>query len=133
MAFDTEFLDMMPHTISVRHRASGRDKNGNPNFGSATTYKARVVGKLLAVRTARDEDYTPIFTIYVGAKIVSGVPVSLENVVFTTEDELTLPDQTTFGDAKPVIFSASRLTDEDGHHHVTLSCGWVYHRQGTVS
>ena len=133
MSFDREFLEMMPHTITVRHRASGRDRKGNPNLGVATYYKCRVVGKILSERSAHSQDYSQIFTIYIGAKITGSSYSSVEAVVFTTEDEITLPDQTTFGDGKIVIFTVSRLTDEDGHHHIVVSCGWMYHRQGSVS
>lgn len=118
--FEDEFLTMMPHEIEVNHHL-GQDFEGNDVYADAPVlYQCRIVGKGIALRRRFGDDMTVIYDIYVHAG----------NNVFTTEDQVILPEDEAWVDRTPIIFAVGRYTDEDGHHHVKLQCGWMYHRQG---
>lgn len=113
---------MLPHYITLAPPVA-RDKYGNVStWGTAKSYKARVVGKLMALRNWEAEQGTQLFTIYVDA----------EDDVITTDYQLVLPDDPLWGDRTPVIFTVGRYTDETGQYYTSLQCGWEYHRQGQV-
>ena len=120
MAFDPELLELMPHTIQVALPTGVRDFHGKPQYGTPKSYRALIEGKLLAIRQEREYVSGTIFSIYVDAG----------DDVITPECELTLPDVTAFGNRKPMIFTVSKLMDEDGFHHTVINCGFEYHRQG---
>jgi hypothetical protein len=123
MSFETDFLELMPHTVQLAP-PTGRDQFNKASFGADVSYRARVVGKGMSLRTKTSVELTPLFTVYVDAG----------DDVITAEYRLTLPAdlalQRPAGSATPVIFTVSKLTDEDGNHHTVLNCGWMYHRQG---
>lgn len=115
----SEFLTMMPHTVTIAP-FTGRDLYGNLSHGAPVSYRCRIVGKVLALRRTVTEDQSVIFDIYLDA----------EGAVFSVNDQLILPADAAFVDQTPEIFAIARVTDEDGHHHVKMQCGWMYHRQG---
>lgn len=123
MAFDPEFLEMMPHTVQIAPW-TGNDKFGKPTFGADVAYRCRIVGKGLAIRQTQREELAAIFTVYVHAGAAT----------ITSRDRLTLPADGAFtgpaGSTTPAIFTVAKETDEDGHHHTVIACGWMYHRQG---
>ena len=130
MSFEKEFLEMMPHTVSVE-LCTGRDRNDDKTFAAAISYKCRISGKVLSLRRQSSTDETPIFDLYIGGKIIAGQHVALTDAdKFTIEDRVTLPAVAAWVDNTPVIFAIGRITDEDGQHHAKLQCGWMYHRQG---
>jgi len=114
-----EFYSMMPHHVTVAPFVSN-DVYGKPVFGTAVSFRARVTGKALSIRRAEKQDTTVIFDVYIDAG----------GTVITTEDQLTLDGDPAWVDQTPMIFAVARATDEDGHHHVKIQCGWMYHRQG---
>lgn len=120
MAFEREFLSMMPHTVTVAPFVS-RDVHGIPSYGTARTFRARVTGKVLSLRRSDRSDTTVVFDVYLD--VTPGVTI-------TTEDRLTLDGDLAWIKNTPIIFAVARVSDEDGHHHVKLQCGWQYHRQG---
>lgn len=120
MSFEREFLKMMPHTIEVMHYL-GTDFEGNKQYAdSPVEYQCRIVGKGIALRRKFSDENTVIFDIYVNAG----------TNVFVVEDQVILPEDQAWIDRYPELFAVGRVTDEDGHHHVKLQCGWMYHRQG---
>lgn len=120
MSFEDEFLDMMPHFIEVNHWL-GETFEGEQIYADAPVeYQCRVVGKGIALRTRFSSDHTVIFDIYVNAG----------NNVFNLNDQIILPDDDAWMDRTPLLFAVGRYPDQDGHHHVKLQCGWMYHRQG---
>lgn len=121
MAFEPDFLTMMPHTIAVIpflrtdfHGANVYDED-NPR-----TYRCRIVGKGLALRRGTGEEDAIIVDLYIDAR----------NDAFRPQDQIYLPSDAAWIDEAPVIFSIGRFTDPDGHHHTKIQCGWRYHRQG---
>lgn len=128
--FDPEFLTMMPHTIQWQS-LTGIDSHGNRSYGTARRYRCRVTGKYLPLRTGTADDQAPIFDIFIGAQIEDdGTFTPVGDDVFGPDDLLTLPAGAEWIDGTPEIFAIGRNTDEDGHHHVKIQCGWKYHRQG---
>lgn len=114
-----EFLGMMPHTVTVEPYVAD-DFHGNPTYGEAKSYACRIVGKGLSLRRREGEENTVVFDLYLDAG----------PDVITTEDRVTLPDDAAFIDRTPEIFSVGKYTDDNGHHHTKIQCGWMYHRQG---
>lgn len=132
MSLEKDFLDMMPHIIKYT-RVLGYDRNVEPivDPSGPREYQARVTGKFLSLRRPASQDETPIFDIYVGARIKEGRPIALGTEdTFTVDGVLELPDDPAWVDGTPQIFAVGRITDDHGHHHVKIQCGWMYHRQG---
>lgn len=121
MSFEREFLTMMPETVRIAPY-TGRNEYGKPQYGAFVTYRARVSGKLISLRRSNEDQITTIFDVW--------IDITEAQPVLSVEDKLELPNDPQFGDRYPVIFAVARQTDEDGHHHVKLQCGWMYHRQG---
>lgn len=119
--FESEFLDLMPHTVTIYPR-TGYDDSGVPSYTGSVgkAYQCRIVGKNLSLRRPLTQEQTVVFDIYVN----SG------SDVFGLEDRVELPNDGAWLDRYPKLFAVARLTDEDGHHHTKLQCGWMYHRQG---
>lgn len=118
--FEAEFLTMMPHSVTVYPR-SGYTANGIPLHSSTgKAYRARIVGKNLTLRRSNAQDQTVVFDIYLN----SG------SDVLGLEDKIELPADGAWLNRYPLLFAVARSTDEDGHHHTKLQCGWQYHRQG---
>ena len=106
MAIDSEFLDLMPHTVTIANLSS-RDAYGVPTYGTATSYRARVVRKAQIVK-----DVT-------GAEVVSSTQVWLFGTSgVTPESRITLPDSST-----PKILMVESYPDEEGDHHDKVFCG----------
>lgn len=120
MSFESEFLDMMPHTIEV-HSWTGQDFDGVDQYVVPhKTYRCRIVGKGIALRRRDAEEDTVIFDIY----------ANTGGDVVKVEDKIVLPADNAWIDRTPLIFAVGRYTDETGHHHTKIQCGWMYHRQG---
>jgi len=117
--FEPEFLSMMPHTVRISHQ-TGTDVYGNRTFGSTTSYRCRVVGKILSLRRGDREELTVVYDIY----------TDMGSDSMTVNDKVELDGDPAWVDQTPEVFAVSRVTDEDGHHHTKIQCGWMYHRQG---
>jgi len=118
--FESEFLQMMPHTVTI-YPKTGYTVNSIP--AHATTgkvYRCRIVGKNLSLRRSQASEQTVVFDIYVNAG----------NDVIGMEDKIELPADGAWLSRYPVLFAVARATDDEGHHHTKLQCGWMYHRQG---
>lgn len=123
MAFESEFLELMPHTIGVEHwDGASYDQQGRPSgFGATVNYRCRISGKAVAVRRSTDEQEAVIYDIWVYNHASSR---------FYQEDRVTFPVSFMFSQDRPSIFTIGSYTDQDSQHHVKLQCGWMYHRQG---
>lgn len=118
--FEDDFLELMPHTVNI-YQYTGQDEDTRPIHNPVPlTLRARITGKILSLRRFEKEDTTVVFDVYVK---------SGDNVI-TTRDKLELPNDAVWVKGFPVIFAVARISDEDGHHHTKLQCGWMYHRQG---
>lgn len=104
----SDFLDMMPHTITHRAPASF-DDYGKPVFsGAAASYRARVFYETRStVNRASGQDALSVTTVW-----IAGTPS------LTLFDEITLPDGT-----KPPILNWEVPADESGAHHVKVYFG----------
>lgn len=117
--FEAEFLTMMPDTVTIEP-CIGRDTYNKKVYGSAVSYRARIVGKAIGLRREGSEDGTVVYDVYIDSN----------GYFITPEDRLTLPTTGGWVDRVPVIFAVAHYTDEDGRHHTKVQCGWMYHRQG---
>ncbi|TXH10904.1 MAG: hypothetical protein E6R03_14905 [Hyphomicrobiaceae bacterium] len=125
MSFEREFELFMPDTVTIAPFV-GRDHRNTRQYGTAKTYRARIVGKGIASRRMGTEDNTVIYDIY-----TSGVPIGeTAMAAFTVDDKVTLPADIKWEDTTPEIFAIGRYTDPDGMHHIKIQCGFIYHRQG---
>jgi|JI10StandDraft_1071094.scaffolds.fasta_scaffold02807_19 hypothetical protein len=131
MAFDNEFLSMMTDTVTVAPY-TGTDAFLRKTFGPVQRYRARIVGRGVALRRALNEDSAVIYDVY-----TDGVPVDEDRRpleggsigIFTIQDKLVLPPDVRWEDQEPEIFSVGRYPDEQGLHHYLIQCGFMYHRQ----
>jgi hypothetical protein len=123
MAFDRDFLTMMPHTLTVEHwDGVSMDAQARPsNFGTSRGYRCRISGKAVAVRRPDNEQEAVIYDIWLWND---------DEALFRQEDRITFPVSFMFRQERPSIFTVGSYTDEDSQHHVKLQCGWMYHRQG---
>lgn len=128
--FEPDFLDMMPFLVTISP-AIGIDTNGEISYGTPREYRARISGKYISLRRPTSADGTPVFDIWIGARWIDEEPASLDDGdAFTVDALVELPDDPAWIDGTPVIFAIGRITDNDGHHHIKVQCGWMYHRQG---
>lgn len=133
--FESEFLELMPHIISVRHVGAYTvygvpDPNG---YSVAKHYYCRITGKKLSLRRRDGEEDTVIYDVWARPWPIGAKPTELST--FTVHDKVILPDDGTFDSVigsrvDPIIFATERVSDEDGYHHIKLQFGWMYHRQG---
>jgi hypothetical protein len=121
VSFESDFLELMPHEITLYHWLStnfhGVDVYDTDN---PITLQCRISGKGIALRRREEEDDAIIVDIYADTK---GMRIALADMIVLPEDEAWI-------DRTPEIFALGRMTDEDGHHHTKIQCGWMYHRQG---
>jgi len=131
MAFENEFLTMMPELVSVSPFYS-RDAYGTLVYGQPLLYRARIVGRGIALRRSMNEDNAVIYDVY-----TDGVPVDTDRVpiedapigIFTIQDKVILPADIRWEDQEPEVFSVGRYTDEGSFHHYLIQLGFMYHRQ----
>jgi hypothetical protein len=121
VVMEREFLELMPDTITIVRWVS-QNFYGGPSYDDAhpRTYRCRIVGKGLSLRTHLAEDETVVYDVYVDAK----------DDIIQIKDKIILPPDPAWQDQTPVIFSVGRYPDEHGQHHTKIQCGWQYHRQG---
>jgi hypothetical protein len=110
MAFESEFLDCMPHKIRYTAPTTALDGYGNITYAATnSTFQgiAQYKNKLI-----RSQDGTEKMS-------TSQVIINATGVV-RPEGLWYLPDST--GTPVPVL-QVNRMTDEDGQHHVEVSFG----------
>jgi len=101
-----DFIDLMPHTVTVAP-VSSIDGFGNPTFGTAVSYTARVVGKVQMVRTVRGEEKSSTKTVYLATTTV----IAPDALVTLPAGEVPL---------SPPILAVGTFPDEAGAHHTVL-------------
>lgn len=132
MAFEPELLELMPHVVSIQSYL-GEDFRGDPQYDATIRrYRSRIVGKGIALRTKMEEQETVVYDVYIGPRILDDGTLDFTAVSdpFKIQDKLTLPADLAWADTTPEIFAVARQTDDEGHHHTKIQCGWMYHRQG---
>ena len=101
--FADEFLDMMPHTVSVE-RFLGRADDGKASFGPPTDYRARVNMKTHNVLNAMNQ-----------LVVANGMAWLATVDPIKADDRITLPDG-----SKPIILVANVTPDENGDAYTRL-------------
>ena len=106
MSLDSEFKELMPHTVTLK-TVSSRDSYNTITYSTGTNYTARVVYKNERVRLANGSE-----SVARGMVWLFGAPT------VTIEDQLVLPDSST-----PEILAIEKFPDEDGDHHTKVYFG----------
>lgn len=108
MAFESAFLDLMPHTVTLNaFSALSTDGYGRPTYATAaTTVQARVVER-------REKLVGPD-----GKELVTSHVAWL-----ATTGSWTVRDKFTFESSTYRILLVSRMPDEDGLHHQKVLLG----------
>ena len=103
MSFESEFLNLMPHTV-VRTAFMRRDAYGAPTYAStATTYGARVVASPTQIPSG------------------DGVMVVATHTMWlATTASLAPEDKLSFGGSTFRILEIANFPDEVGAHHVRV-------------
>lgn len=109
------FASLMPDTVTIA-AASSRDAYGEITYGSATTYRARVVGEQKLIRGFTGEEVLSRHTVYVmGAAVVQPeAQVTLSTGLVNSTDASAI---------HPPILGAGRVPDQSGTHHAVLYLG----------
>jgi hypothetical protein len=107
MSFESDFLEFMPHTITV-YAMSGVNAYGEETYSpTGTTYRAMVEERPQVVRSAFGEEVVASHVVYIA---------STERIPLTSR--VVLSD----GSEPPVIRS-DVFYDPDGVHHVAMFFG----------
>lgn len=102
----TDWLDMMPFTVTVAAAAT-YDAYGKPaTYATAASYRARVVAKTKVVRSRVS-----------GQDVLTDTQIWINGVLAALDEDarITLPDATTL-----VPVSWDTFPDEDGDHHTKI-------------
>jgi hypothetical protein len=123
MAFESEFLDLMPDTLEVQAWASESSDGVQTYSATVVSYRCRIVGKSLSLRRPLVEGDTMLYDAYVATGLGH----------IGLRDKITLPNDARFPDRFPLLFAVAIYTDETPGvvHHTKLQFGWTYHRQGS--
>lgn len=106
---------MMPDVISYQV-AGVKDSYGDITFGTAKTYRARIIGEQKLV------------TSFQGLQVISNQTVYIAGVIVAQpEDRITLStgivNSTQDSAIHPSMLGAKRIPDQFGTHHSTLYLG----------
>ena len=113
MTFESEFLDLMPETITIEQPTS-QDGYGKRSYGAAISYRCRVVEKLEKITTVQGREDFATTKVYVAPNASSGLLPTLSARI-----RVTLPDGT-----QPNVVGFGRQSDEDGPHHALIYFGF---------
>ncbi len=107
MAFDTDFLELLPHTLT-RNSFVSSDGYGKPSYSTGvSSYSARVVYKPKLIRTLEGTE-----------QVARGYVIVGTTETLNPKDKYTLPDTTT-----PPVLSINTIPDESGTHHNVIYFG----------
>ena len=107
MALETQFLSMMPDTVTV-YPVSSLDNYGKRTWSATgTSYSCRIQATPGLIRDVEGREVVVTATIY-----LYGSPT------LTTDHKVVLPDS-----SAPVIVSVSRVNDDTGGHHTVIRVG----------
>ena len=126
---DPRLKKHLVQTVTIEPYVGPSFDGTQSTYGTAVTYAARIVGKMMDVRSTfvlqvgATEDVAPTFTIYVDGNNATRI---------TTRDRLTVPEPYRPDGVSGVkIFTVAFIPDDDGIAYVKISAGWMYHRQGS--
>jgi len=103
VSWSTKFEALMPDTVTVSTLSGlSTDGYGTATFGSATTYKARVVREQTLVRTLQGTEEMADTTVYIAS-----------TSTFAASALITLP-----GSLTPPLLALEAFPDKDGIHHL---------------
>ena len=106
---ETDFLDLMPHTVTLKAPDGTYTDRGQPNYAAGVDYAAYIepAGGEEIVRLDSGEVRKASYKIYLNA-----------TARIDAESQITLP--TGYTPQQPPILSVALFADEHGGHHVRL-------------
>lgn len=108
MSFEADFLELMPHTITVYDYVSTNAYGEPTHSTTGTTYRALVEERPNFIRTAFGEEAVSSAIAYIAS--TSRIPIT---------SKVVLPDG-----SEPGVMRSDVFSDEDGTaHHVVLFFG----------
>lgn len=119
MTFETQFLDFMPQTVSLR-KFSALSTDGMGARTSATTYsvRARVEQNRRLVRDASGREVVSTTQVYLAPYDNSTGQTA---IVVDVSDRIVLPSGfLVAGSSAPPIMSVERQQDDAGDHHIAV-------------
>lgn len=112
MGFETDFRDLMPHTIKVRTRSS-RNSDGSDVFSNTTSsYRGRVVWQSEQVRDR------------VGNVVMSAGHCWIHSTSALAADSRYQLPSGTGGSTTPPVISVETYPDNSGTHHNKVIFGY---------
>jgi hypothetical protein len=128
MSFEREFLEFMPHVVTIFPRTAQLDRYGAHTYAATgVAYRCRVGGKIVSLRKQASEEVGSILDVWLGAR-VDELPIT--TTAISVLDKIELPADGVWFDRYPIIFAVGQYPDPDGMHNIKVQCGWMYHRQG---
>ena len=116
MAIETDYLDMMPDTVTF-YGQSALDKYGKRTWASTgASFRARVQDQSRLYRDAQGREVVLTGKAYLYGATAAGI---------TTDSKIVLPDG-----SSPVIYLVTTNSDESGAHHVVVEYGSSSKRSG---
>ena len=106
------FIHMMPHEVTISPW-TGFDGQGEPSWGSAVTYSARVSSRMRNIVDALGQEVVSAHTVWMTSAPLVNVLDKLTlttGFVGSTEESLTTPP----------ILAVGRNADGSGWHHTVL-------------
>lgn len=110
MSFESEFVQLMPHSVTIEPWAS-QDAYGKPTYGAGVAYPAQVMAINERVVTVMNREVVASTQVIVGPNAGLYPPTD-------PRIRITLPDG-----SKPTVLAVTAQPDEDGTHHVVVLCG----------
>lgn len=108
------WLDLMPQSVTIEPLSTTpRDLYGNKSYGSATTYRCRIVGKRQQVINAQGQQVLSQQTIY----LATPNAVDPESRVTLSTADAGSTDLTAM---QPEILATAAFPDESGAHHSVI-------------
>lgn len=107
MSFLDELLPLMTQSVTIEPLSTARTNYGEPQWGTAVTYRCRIAGKRTKVINAQGQEVMSQQTVYLGTATA---------VEPTARITLSTADAgSTFEDAiHPPILATARFPDENG-------------------
>lgn len=95
-------------TVSIAPYSADSDNFGNPTYGTAVDYAAKIEFSTMNIRTDFDREIKSTRKIFLNTQVTT----------ISTKDKITLPDA--FAPVNPLILFVRIVLDRDGISHVVV-------------
>ena len=109
------FAHLLPDRV-IHEARTGTDAYGDPSYGRATSYRARVVGEQKSIRGFSGAEVMAVQTVYLGVALIVQ---PLDRITLST----AIVASTQASAIQPPILGAKRIPDQSGTHHAVVYLG----------